>query len=469
MAVNTFTDKANIIWRTLSSVRLTAALLIILALASVVGTFIPQGEEAMEFARGLSPTTLKILATLGLFDIYHATWFRVIIGLLALNLIVCSIDRFPGAWKRFAARPRPDRQKPFEKLQPEQSFRAPVPVEAAAQKVRELLSKKYGKVTEKTNPGAVYFYCDRGRYSHFGVYIVHLSVLIILVGALIGSFWGFEAFVNILEGDQVSSVHERRTRRHIPLGFTIKCEDFKVEFYEDGTPKEYRSDLVFLDNDKPVLKKSVLVNHPVKFKGIMFYQASYGQVMGDRVTLKIIRKASKPIVALTEAGLREKIPLPKDEAYFQLLEIREDFMRMGPAVLISVEQGGEEKARFWVFWHSEAIRKRFPGIMEQFQKLNPSSFQPYTFMLERMERVYYTGLQVNKDPGVPFVWTGFFLMIAGLFVAFFTSHRRIWVKVSKKKNGCQIAVAGMANKNPVGLHRELAQLTNELKHSFSEG
>ena len=470
MTTKTSAERPNVVWRTLSSVKLTIALLIILALASVLGTFIPQGQgAAMEFAKGLSPTTMKILTSLDLFDIYHATWFRVIIALLALNIIVCSIDRFPGTWKKFTAKPRPDREKPFKNVSPEYSFGLQVSVEAAAQKVREVLSRKYGRVVEKVSGNAVHFYCHKGRYSHFGVYMVHLSVLIILVGALIGSFWGFEAFVNILEGEQVSFVHDRQNRKHIPLGFTIRCEDFNVEFYEDGTPKEYRSDLVFLEEGKVVLKKSLLVNHPIKFKGIMFYQASYGQVVGDKVTLKIIYKASNPIVTTKEAKIRQKIPLPSRDAYFQVLDIREDFMRMGPAVLISVEQDGEEEARFWIFWHAEAIKKRFPGIMEQFQKLNPSSFKPYTFILDEMEKVYYTGLQVNKDPGVPFVWAGFSLMIGGLFVAFFTSHRRIWVKVSRKQKGCQIMAAGMSNKNPVGLNRELTRLTHDLKEVFSEG
>ncbi len=463
-------DKAsNIVWRALSSVKLTIALLIILALASLLGTFIPQGHDAMDFARRLSPTTLKLLTALDLFDIYHSVWFKVLIILLSLNLVVCSIDRFPGAWKRFSAKPRPDRSKPFETALPQHSFRVQAPLASVAETARQALVKRYKNVSEKTGQDAAYFYCQRGRYSHFGVYLVHLSVLIILAGALIGSFLGFEGFVNILEGEEVSSIHERRTGRHIPLGFTVKCKDFDVEFYDDGTPKEYRSDLVFLEKGKVVFEKSVLVNHPVKFKGIMFYQSSYGQVMGDKVRLRVVRKASQPVATSIEVSRGQKVRVPDADAYFQVLDIREDFMRMGPAVLISVENKGKEEKRFWVFWHSEAIKRRFPGIMEQFQKLNPSSFKPYTFLLERMERIYYTGLQVNRDPGVPFVWSGFFMMVIGLFVAFFTSHKRIWIKVSQDKKGSRITVAGMSNKNPVGLHKELDLVTGLLREQFVGG
>lgn len=95
--------------------------------------------------------------------------------------------------------------------------------------------------------------------------------------------------------------------------------------------------------------------------------------------------------------------------------------------------------------------------------LNPSLFKPYTFSLEKLETRYYTGLQVNKDPGVSLVWIGCFLMVGGFFVTFFTSHRRVWVCVSKSKGKAKISVAGRANKNPVGMEKELELVTHKLR------
>ncbi len=94
--------------------------------------------------------------------------------------------------------------------------------------------------------------------------------------------------------------------------------------------------------------------------------------------------------------------------------------------------------------------------------LNPSAFKPYTFYLEGLESKFYTGLQVNRDPGVSIVWIGSFLMIGGFFITFFMSHRRIWVRVSSTKQGSTISIAGTSNKNPVGLQRELAHLAISL-------
>jgi cytochrome c biogenesis protein len=96
--------------------------------------------------------------------------------------------------------------------------------------------------------------------------------------------------------------------------------------------------------------------------------------------------------------------------------------------------------------------------------LDPSSFKPYTFFLEKLENRYYTGLQVSKDPGVSLVWLGCFVMVGGFFVTFFTSHRKVWVRVSKAKGKARISVAGRANKNPVGMERELEQVTRKLQN-----
>jgi len=106
--------------------------------------------------------------------------------------------------------------------------------------------------------------------------------------------------------------------------------------------------------------------------------------------------------------------------------------------------------------------------MLQSPKFNPSAFEPYTFFLEGLETSYYTGLQVNRDPGVPIVWAGCFLIIAGFFITFFTSHMRMWIRVSEEKQETTISVAGTTNRNPVVLERELIRLTNDLKSLLGE-
>ena len=461
--------QSNIIWNFFRSVKLTFILLIILAIVSILGTLIPQGEGAVEFARRLSPATLRIFTSLDLFDMYHSLWFRVLIGLLTLNLIVCSVDRFPRTWKRFTARPAPDRTKPFDRLPPQQSFLTHETPKDTADRIDRLLWSKYKKIRKKEVTSNCFFYRDKGRYSYFGVYLVHLSVLLILIGALVGSFFGFEAYVNILEGEQTDTVMLRKKMTPLRLDFDVRCDKFSVDFYENGAPKEYRSELSFLVKGREVAKRSVLVNHPVEFMGITFYQASYGKVPGKMVRLRISHNAPGPSVTDMVVEAEKPVALPHGGGKFEAIDLRENIMNMGPAVLISVQpEKGGKAVDFWVFKNQEHVRTRLPGPMLKSQKFNPSAFKPYTFFLDEVETKFYTGLQVNRDTGVSIVWVGFFMMIAGLFLTFFTSHRRIWVRVLETERETKVDVAGTTNKNPVGLQRDLEHLTRDLKELFGK-
>jgi cytochrome c biogenesis protein len=450
------------LWSAFSSIKLTLFLLILLAVTSIFGTLIPQQESAMRFAENLSPTLVRILDSLQLFDMYHSWWFRLIIGALAVNLVVCSIDRFPASLKRFRSSPRADREKPFENLPPEQSFSVQAPFDSVTGLVGDLLKRKYRSMERKEKDQGTFYFVEKGRYTHFGVYLVHFSVLLILLGGIAGSLFGFQAFVNILEGEGVDTVRLRKSRDVKPLPFAVHCEKFTVEFYPNGTPKEYRSDLVFLTGGEVALKGALRVNHPITFQGITFYQSTYGTVPGNRIRLSLKRHSDEQNVAV-EARVNKPFPLPGREGEATVTAVRSDFMRLGPAVQLEIRPHEGERLELWVFKNHAMIEERFPGIFERFPKLNAASFRPYTFFLEGMESRHYTGLQVSRDPGVPLVWAGFISIIVGLFITFFLSHRMIRVRVARRGKHVDVALAGVSSKNAVALEREIHRLTAEIQ------
>lgn len=461
--------RSDIIWDIFSSVKLTMALLIILAVISIAGTVIPQREGAMEFAQRLSPGLVRFFNSLQLFDMYHSLWFRVIIALLSLNLIVCSLKRFQVTLKLFQALPRPDRSKPFENLPLQRNFQVEGEIQEVSGRVAEYMRGQYKKIEEKDTKKGNFFYGYKGRYSLFGVFVVHLSVLTILMGAIIGSLLGFEAYVNIAEGESADTVtlQKSRVHAHKKLGFSVRCEKFTVNFYDTGTPKEYRSDLSFMDDGRVLKKGSLLVNHPVTFRGITFYQSSYGTIPGDRVRLIVSRHPGEPKTKTLGIERGHPLPLPGNEGQFEVMEVHGNLKgMMGPAALISIKPYQGKEVRFWVFKNFESLQERFPKEMFQSTILNPSAFKPYTFYLKEIQSKYYTGLHVNKDPGVPLVWMGFFMIVMGLFITFFTSHRRVWVRVSKDQGKIRISVSGKANKNPVGMERELDHFVHKLEDLF---
>jgi cytochrome c biogenesis protein len=463
--------KSNVLWGFFSSVKLTVSLLIILAALSILGTLIPQqGQGALEFARELSPWTFKLYSSLGLFDMYHSIWFRVLLAALTLNLLVCSIDRFPATLKRFRSQPKPDRNKPFEDLPEDRSFMVKAQLADAGGKISEILASRFRKNRDSESQDKLSFYGEKGRSSIFGVYLVHFSVLMILIGGLVGSFFGFEAFVNIPEGEKrsINKVFLRKGVLPQDLKFEIMCDKFFVEFYDSGAPKEFRSDLRFIVDGAEVKEASALVNHPVNFQGIKFYQSSYGTIP-DKVGLKISRKQGENLEEIAlNADVGTDMDLPGKEGRFRILDFHENLNgRMGPAVLISVAPEKGEEVRFWVFQYPDLLKEHFPPQMLKSPRLNASAFEPYTFFLTGATTRYYTGLQVNRDPGVPIVYTGFLAMTIGFIAVFFTSHRRFWVRVSKEKDKVRVSVAGTSNKNPVGLEKELRRLVHDLKGRLS--
>ncbi|MBN2061987.1 MAG: cytochrome c biogenesis protein ResB [Deltaproteobacteria bacterium] len=466
-------EKTNIIWNIFRSARLTILLIILLAVTSIFGTVLPQREQALEFAENLSPAVLKIVNFFHLFDMYHSIWFRTLIFLLAINLLVCSIDRLPGTLRRFRFTPKPDRSKPFRYPSSANNIIFSDNTEIVKQNIITLLNNRYNRIESKHGEDTDFFYAEKGKYSFFGVYLVHISVLFILIGAIIGSILGFEAHVSIPVGESVESVIRRDTtgHHHIDLGFSVRCEDFFIDFYDNGTPKEYRSELSFHSEGITSQKRSLLVNHPVKFNGITFYQSSYGTVPGKRVRLRISSEDKPGMSETIEVEKGKIIPLGHKGDLFQVFEIETNLRgMMGPAALISVKSADDSVLNFWVFQNIEILKKRFPEEMFRSPRLNPSAFKPYSFFLEQAETNYYTGLQVNKDPGVIFVYIGFFMIMAGLIVTFFSSYKQIWIRIrTGKKDETLVDIAWKSSRNPAGMEREIAEMVNILRSTGIKG
>lgn len=455
--------KRNPFWDFFSSVRLTIALLILLAVASIIGTLIPQQDEAARMAHGMSPALVQLFSTFQLFDVYHSFWFRIIIAALGLNLFICSLDRFPVTWKRFKGHDGMDRSSVFKDVPPQRVFSAAGEKAEATRRVAQAIKRRYRNVRIKNSDQEDLLYAEKGRYSHFGVYLTHLSVLFILIGGMIGSFFGFQAQINIPEGGSEDTVFLRRTGQPKGLGFSVRCDSFTVEFYENRMPKEYRSELSFLENGQVVQKASLLVNHPAEFRGVTFYQASYGTTAGDKVALRIEKEGSPKKETAVEARKGVPFKLPDDGGEALITDVQPDFMRLGPAAQIQIKPDSGEPVLFWIFLNSQAIGEQVPGLFERSPRFNYRAFKPYSFFLQDVQSKYYTGLQVNRDPGVNLVWIGCIAMICGFFLAFYASHRRLWVRVREKGKRVEVSVAGRSTKNRPAMNSELDRWGASLK------
>ncbi|HIC92056.1 MAG TPA: hypothetical protein EYP21_08395 [Syntrophaceae bacterium] len=243
--------------QSLSSVRLTVFLLIALAVASIIGTVIPQNQPPSTYIRQFGDTAYGILNRLQFFDMYHSLWFILLLGTLTVNLLTCSIRRFSSTWYVITRK----NIRPSDSLLNSLSQKGEIVTTRALEDVKEVcqryLSARFKRPIVTENQGTWYLFADKGRYTRLGVYVIHLSVILILIGGLIGLLFGFRAHVNIVEGGTADKIYLRDNPEGRSLSFVIRCDDFDITYYDTGQPKEYRSIITVLDGEKEVLKKAI--------------------------------------------------------------------------------------------------------------------------------------------------------------------------------------------------------------------
>jgi cytochrome c biogenesis protein len=436
------------LWEALASLRLTIGLLILLAVASIFGTVIPQNSSPEEYLQFYKVSTYKILKILGFLDMYHAGWFVFLLALLSLNLIICSLKRFRVTWKTFFQPGRAREDDPWKALPAKVKFFAKEPPEQCLSRCREVVTRFFKKPTVLEKSAAYQLFAEKQKASRLGVYCIHLSVLVILGGALIGSFFGFRGNMNLVEGEKENRVAVRSQGRIEPLGFSLLLENFTVKFYPSGAPQEFKSVVTILDGGRKVLTESIRVNHPLTYQGVSFYQANYGVDGLKKVILAVKDRETGQEWALP-APLKTRVTIPSSNVSFILRDFVPDMQGMGPALQAVLMPPDRSPENFWILKNHPGMGEKRPGR--------------YDFRIQEIEPLYYSGLQVTRDPGVWVVWIGCFLMIGGFYLTFFMSHRRLWVRLTGKDAGTAVEIGGSSHKDRMGFDKEMGRIEQALK------
>ena len=464
----------------LSSVRFGVTLLVLLAAACMVGMLIVQQnvEGFDKYYAALTPAQKFLYGRLLFFDIYHAWYFNGLLLVLSLNIVLASIDRFPGAWT-YISRKKLDASPHWLKGQ-EQTATLALRAASVEEAVARLTAAFKGSrmktvVTEKK--GRTFVFAERGAWNRLGAYAVHVALLTIFTGGFMTAMFQRNGQMGLEPGLSSSEIREtvfnvdQLSQAVYQLPFEVECTDIEQKLIrKEGritsdntldwltririTDPETKVKDPETGETKPLVTEALVhLNSPYDYRGYRFFQASF---IADGKARSV-----KLSVAPQGGGAAEELTIPRggsarlaDGTLVELKDFSANFSVGGnepsdqegtyenPAAVLSVTPPGGRAARAFAFTPEMAERA-------------PFAKQPvagYTWRLVDFEKAPKAHiLAVQKDPGATVVYVGFGLLGLTLSAVFFFSHERVWAAVDAKGEGrFEVVLGGNTNRNQLG-------------------
>lgn len=445
------------VWRFFCSVRAAVYEIIFLAVLVLIGTLkgsiIP--AQIPRFIPALDPLVARWYA----FDVFRSPLFSGTLALLAVAIVVCTANRVPGIWASITSPTVPTTHGFFQSAVPAARFALPQDADAGTATLVATLRKRRYRVLHEEAAGAHWVYADRNRFGKLGTFPFHLGLILVLVGGIVGAQLGFR--------EQMFTIPEGATRDvGYGTGLRVKLTGFTDTYDQLGAVTEYRSDLVLYDGDREVRQQSLLVNQPLTYGSVTFYQSSYGQAAQLRITNEAGSLVFDAPVELTLQSRSNKdapaalLKLPAQQRNLELifpnilLDAKPEF---GDIKLLPGEMYAQARdARTNALLGSGAIIAQ--GDTATLGGLN----------VQFVRETRFTVLQVASNPGIPILFAASLLGVLGLVMTFCFPHRRIRALVRETRSGSEVLVAPMARRDWAG-QRDFVSTMAALEQSLGPG
>lgn len=456
-------------WHFLTSMKAALVLIFVIAGLVLAGTLlnqVPPSIAANDAAysawlkeqRGTYGAWTNLLEKLQLFNVFHVFYFRAIMGALCLSLVACTMNRIRPTWNAvFHSRVRMG-EPFFAHARYHATISTNLSPAEASDAIRRSMRRARYRIAADAAPGSIAILGDKNRLSPFGTFLTHLSLVVILGGALASGIFGFN--------DPEFMVSEGTSK---PLGngtgISVQLDQFADEYYVDGPPRDYRSDIVLFDNGKQVKAGTVRVNEPLRYKGFAFHQSFYGQTAVMTVadaSGKVIFNDSVPLAWQTQDGLRSagSFTLPgQGLTAYVIGPAQGDRDPLIPAGMVRLEVS-----------RSNSLAAQPSNLTQG----TPAEVAGLTFTFVRESR--FAGLKVVKDPGTNIIWVGGAMLVLGMVALFYLPRRRFWALCKPGPDGTNEVLIAMTAQRDMSLAREFAGLENRIaravgnhEHISSEG
>ena len=430
----------------LTDLRLAIILLLAIAIFSILGTVIEQGQSIGFYQENYPENpalfgflTWKVLIILGLDHVYRTWWFLSLLILFGTSLTACTLTRQLPALK--AARRWKFYNKPqgFQKLALSAEFDVKADNLTSIQNLNEILQKRRYKVFQDD---ADKLYARRGIIGRIGPIIVHIGIVVILLGSILGAMTGFIAQEMVPSGETfiVRNIIDAGpwSASQVPKDWGVKVNRFWIDYTPTGGIDQFYSDMSVLDKEgKEVDGDKIYVNHPLRYKGVTFYQTDWG------ISSVKVRVNKSPILQLPMAQLDTG---GKGRIWGTWIPTKPDLSE-GVSLLAKDLQG----TVLIYDGQGQLVNTIREGMFAEVNGVR----------LKIVELVGSTGLQIKADPGVPVIYTGFAILMMGVVMSYF-SHSQVWV-LQKENN---LYIGGKTNRAQVAFEREMVDIFEQTNSQF---
>ncbi|MGZ0053163.1 cytochrome c biogenesis protein ResB [Brevibacillus gelatini] len=473
------------IWNAFSSVKIAIGIIIVILVASAVGTVFPQQQyipvpvpteaDVARFYTETYGTLGTVYYELGFHNLYSSWWFVTLLVLLGTSLVICSLDRVVPLYKALS-KPRLNQHKSFlkgQKLFGEGEL-APEADQAELLDRAAVALKKKGYRIFRAERAIM---AEKGRFSRWGPYVNHIGLILFLIGVLMRNIPGFylDEYVWVREGQTVaipSTPYYIKSENYETTYWSEEEMPEKLELNGGAIPKNFQTDAVLYLNKnadvpgkKPELvevqKGPIVVNHPMIEGDIAIYQSGVQEMQLGALNFVLVdaKNGNKELGAF-------KFDLYNPEAEqevaagikVRVLDYFPDFI-MGsdgkpatktnlpknPMVALEIVDGTAQVSEKLVYLQGAVLTQKEDAR--------------FNLTFQKPDLVDISGLNVRIDKAVPLIYFGSFIFMIGVVMGFFWQHRRIWVQTQDET----VLLAAHTNKNWFGLRREVDGLVDQLQ------
>ena len=321
--VNKKHSRLNILLEFFGSMNLAITILVAIAFASVIGTVLQQNQPYNDYIIKFGPFWHEVFQTIGLYNIYGAIWFLLLLVFLVISTSVCVYRNTPTMLRDMKQFRLDAKEKSLRTMSNSQSWSTDKDSEEIEKNLSYFLTLKGFRVRIKEHGDHRVIAGMKGAWNRSGYIFTHVGIIVLCIGSFLDGGFGltikewtgriipetrdihadevpatarlkpndsvsFRGSISLQEGTASNIVFLNVRDGYLvqELPFSIELKDFRIEHYESGMPKSFESDLVIHDDqlEKP-LEQTISVNHPLIYRGYALYQASFGDG-GSNLSLK---------------------------------------------------------------------------------------------------------------------------------------------------------------------------------------